>query len=384
MKSKAQRIVASSDTVATAVAVLREGKLVALPTETVYGIAVRADSRPALQNLLRAKERADSHPFTLAFSSVERIMDIAPEFSVSARRLASRVLPGPLTMVLRAREERARRFFPQDVWELVLPNASFGARVPRDDFSLKVLESADFPIALTSANLSGRADCTSVEEVVHSLSDRISMIVDHGDSPLRKPSTVVRLREDGSTWDVLREGAISRTTLRRLAAPLILFVCSGNTCRSPLAEGIARQMLAELWGVAPEDVEELAGVFFLSAGVRASQGASATSFARRAAEKMNLDISLHFSMQVTLPLLEYADWVCVMTPEHKDALLELSPKAASKISILAEEKGGVRDPFGASQQEYDLCALEIRSALEKEWARPEFRSLIPTPQPETR
>lgn len=137
----------------------------------------------------------------------------------------------------------------------------------------------------------------------------------------------------------------------------ILFVCTGNTCRSPMAEGLMRVMAQE----AGKDVT------VLSAGLFCANGAKATPQAIEAV-KPYVDISSHESRPLSVAFMEAADLVIAMTEEHKRVLLRQFSFMADKIKTLAEwagQDGDVEDPFGQNQEVYNACAAQIRNLLAK-------------------
>lgn len=363
-------------TVQSAVEALRNGGLVVLPTETVYGIAVRADDQAVVEHLLAAKNRSEKNPFTLAFSDIDRISSFIPRVSVVAERLARRLFPGPITLVLNADFPESEIYkIPQSVRRYIMPEDSIGVRVPKNEFTLAVLKAADFPIALTSANLHGQIDCTSAMEVVKSIGDKVDLIFDDGDSVLKRASSVLMFAKNSNIFRVLREGFISNSQLERFAQPLFLFVCSGNTCRSPMAEAIARNILAKKRGIHPDNLEQETGIHFLSAGIAANDYSPASPEARKVVESMGLSLASHISHPITPKLLEYADRIFCMTPAHARQLMSIMPEISYKIFILAQKSGGIPDPFGCSIEVYETCARQIREALEKEFASADFRRI---------
>ncbi|EEG77571.1 low molecular weight protein arginine phosphatase [Dethiobacter alkaliphilus] len=137
----------------------------------------------------------------------------------------------------------------------------------------------------------------------------------------------------------------------------LFFVCTGNTCRSPLAKVLAAAALARA-NVTDWVVD--------SAGMQAFSGQSASAGAMAVAREMGLDLSLHQSRLLTEELLAEADLVLVMTRTHKQALLSAAPQAASKVYVLKEfvgEDGDVADPFGGGPAEYSHAARELEGLM---------------------
>lgn len=201
-----------------AINALTAGQCVVLPTETVYGLAARADSAEAIERLIQTKERKPKAPFTLAFGSVEAVRRFGIELNDVSSRLLERCLPGPLTLILPVSENSVAHSLPEAVKPMVFPTGSVGIRVPANDFTAEILRGVDFPVALTSANISGQADTTSAEEARQTLGSRVGFIFDGGPARLGKPSTVVLFQKNSLEYAVLRVGAISEEKLRQLSA----------------------------------------------------------------------------------------------------------------------------------------------------------------------
>lgn len=143
----------------------------------------------------------------------------------------------------------------------------------------------------------------------------------------------------------------------------VLFVCTGNTCRSPMAEGIAKRLLAELKRV-PVDQLESAGVRVRSAGVMSNGGSLASAEAVEAMKQVGIDISAHQSRALTEDLIQDADAVYTLTEGHRQAVMMLSPSAAEKTHRL-DPSQDVIDPIGAPLDIYRQTADMIHQAIER-------------------
>ncbi len=188
----------------------------------------------------------------------------------------------------------------------------------------------------------------------------MQLILDDGQSRFGQASSVVLV--DASGMDLLREGVVSQATLHRLASFLIVLVCTGNTCRSPMAELLLRKQLAERLGCRPDELEDQ-GIMILSAGVAAMEGAPASPEAVNVLRGFDMDLSKHVSQPVTDRLVRDADFIWTMTSGHRASLLARWPEAAERTSLLCPAGRDVSDPIGGPLEVYEQCAKQIDTAL---------------------
>ncbi len=355
---------------------LRDGKLVVLPTETVYGLAALASNAAAVERLIAAKGRPAGRPLALAISGADVLERFAPSVPTLAKRLARRLWPGPLTLVLDVSDpasELAR--LPETSQKAILPEGKAGFRVPRNAFVLKVLETLGEPVVLTSANLSGEPPATSAADAKVGLDDRPDLIVDDGVAAFGEPSSVVEIvKTDKSdkigTAKILREGAVSAEKLRDFSAKVVLFVCTGNTCRSPMAEAIAKKEVAARLGIDAQTPEEIdaklqeRGIWIASAGVAAADFSPASANAKTVVrEDFGTSLDRHAAQSVSPALVRVADLILTMGRSHRAALSAEFPDAAERCELLRPDGGDVADPFGGSVEVYRRCAWEIAAAV---------------------
>jgi tRNA threonylcarbamoyl adenosine modification protein (Sua5/YciO/YrdC/YwlC family) len=351
----------SRDVVHRAVQTLAEGKLVVFPTETVYGLAASARRADGVQRIFDAKGRSENSPLALAIRSAEDAWDYAPSLGLKAQRLARRCWPGPITLVVQhGDDESLIRQLPAEVRSAVAPNGEVGLRVPAHAVLLDVLHMLAGPIALTSANLSGQPDATTAEAAIASLGQHVGLVLDDGPCRYGQPSTVVRASQD--SYECLREGVVPCSALERLAAMLIVIVCTGNTCRSPMSEAILRKLIAEKMGCTPEETEER-GVIVMSAGVSASPGSCAAPEAVEVMKQRGLDLSRHESQPLGEKLVKQADLILGLTNAHRQAIIRRWPEASSRTQVMRMDRGDIEDPIGAPAEVYVQCAGQIEQAL---------------------
>src|SRR5271154_1802009 len=182
---------------------LRAGEVVALPTETVYGLAANALDENAAAKIFRIKGRPANNPIIVHVAGIEMAKSCVKNFPAIAEKLAKAFWPGPLTIVLPRAEK-----IPEIV---TAGGATVGIRWPSHPFIQAVIRECDFPLAAPSANLSNRVSPTNAEHVHKSLGGKIPLIVDGGQSQVGIESTVLDLTV--SPPRILRPGMIRAESL---------------------------------------------------------------------------------------------------------------------------------------------------------------------------
>jgi L-threonylcarbamoyladenylate synthase len=190
---------------------LRNGQVLGMPTDTFYGLAADPINLRAVDRVYDIKSRSRHKPLSLLIASVEQAEELSKPLPEEFYILTERFWPGPLTLIVQANSKLPLK--------VTASTGNVALRVPAAKIPLAVIEAAGTPITATSANLSGEAECTTAEQVKQQLGDRLSIIVDGGNSPRNVPSTIVDLTVDEigkPCWRIQREGAISSDQIREL------------------------------------------------------------------------------------------------------------------------------------------------------------------------
>lgn len=196
------------------------GNVIVMPTDTVYGIAADAFSAGGVRALLAAKGRSRQMPPPVLIYDRSVLPGLADEITPSAHALADAFWPGPLTLICRAQ--------PSLTWDLGETKGTVALRVPSDDLAIDLLRQTG-PLAVSSANKTGRTAATSASEAFDQLGENVSLIVDGGVRPVNRgedidaadvlPSTIVDCT--GETPVIVREGALSADEIRSVAPDAI-------------------------------------------------------------------------------------------------------------------------------------------------------------------
>jgi tRNA threonylcarbamoyl adenosine modification protein (Sua5/YciO/YrdC/YwlC family) len=340
------------DAIARAVAVLRRGGIVAFPTETVYGICVNAADPAAVNRLYAAKGRQASRACAFLLADRESADALVPELPTVAHRLTEAFWPGPLT--------------------LIVPHAgsTVGLRLPAHGLARALAAEAGSPLLQSSANRSGEPAALNAAGVEAALGDSVDLLLDGGRTMGGRSSTVVRC--DHETFSILRKGAIPDADVIRAATELTLVVCTGNLCRSPLAEAMLRRSLAERLACREGDIA-WHGHRLGSFGTIALAGHPASLNAITVGEEHGVDLRSHRSRPFALGMVREARRVYGLTRSHCDFLLPYFRDRPQDLDLLDPKGREIQDPYGLSLKAYRRVGAQIHKAVDLRAAE-----LVPT------
>ncbi len=187
---------------------VRQGQVIAIPTDTFYGLAANPFDPSAVQKIFALKNRPESQPLLLLVDSLEMAADLSATPPPEFYRLAEQFWPGPLTIVVEAS--------PKIPPPVTAHTGRIGLRLPSAPIPVALIEAAGCPLTATSANVAGGKECSTAQQVNDCLGSQLPLIVDGGDSRTAEPSTVLDLRPN--SWEILREGGVAEKEIQTFFA----------------------------------------------------------------------------------------------------------------------------------------------------------------------
>ena len=344
---------------------LRGGALVVLPTETVYGAAGLLSQPGAVEKLraMRAESggATDGRPFTVHLARRDDAKQYLGDVSELGRRMMQKLWPGPVALMFDVDADR-RKQVSQTIKVAsgdLFYEGAITLRCPDHVVAIEVLSQSGGPVALVAIEPSSSSPDGRL--AFDHLEGKVDLAFDAGPSRYSKPSTIVKVA--GDKWEIVRAGIYDQRIIERMLRTTVLFVCSGNTCRSPMAEAIARKVISDEMRV-PEEKLEGKGISVVSAGSFAMPGARATPAAVEALQGLGMDLSRHRSRPLSVELIHQADVIYTMGRAHSAAVTALVPSATEK-TVTLDPAGDIEDPIGGDTGLYKDLAVTLKGLIEK-------------------
>lgn len=332
----------SADTIAEVRRALDNGAIIGFPTETVYGVGCLVSQPQAIDAIYEIKNRATNKPMSLHISSPDIVSKYITHFPPFYEAFVQRFWPGPVTLIMGDAHGN-----------------TVGFRYPDCPIALQLIDSCGGEIFATSANVSGDISPQTASDIIEAFGERIDVVIDDGRCKYSCDSTIVLVEQNVPT--IIREGAIGfevqaffdewvRAERTNANERHIVFVCTGNTCRSPMGEGWLK------WYI--EKKKQSDHFFVESCGVYAYDGMPASEGAVKRMKKEGIDITSHRSQAMTRHILESADVIFCMSYAHKKAIMDMCPSAEERVIVL-----DVADPIGFGDMVYNGCFDAIEKGV---------------------
>jgi protein-tyrosine phosphatase len=247
---------------------------------------------------------------------------------------------------------------PDETQSFLVPDERIALRSPGHRMVREVLRLLPFPLIQVEPVRSPGQKPLSIEDL-ETLGD-LEMILDAGPSQVRGVPTVVEI--DASGFRVIGPGTMSESMVTQLAGTIFLFVCTGNTCRSPMAEALCKTLIARRIGCHVQDLAKQ-GYIVLSAGVSATDGMPAATHAVEVVKSRGGSLEGHASRRAAPDLVRQADHIIAMTADHLDALLDRVPEVGDRARLLDADGEDIDDPVGSDLATYQRTARLIEIHL---------------------
>jgi len=323
-------------------------------TGKMFGLGCSAFNQEAINKVNKLKQRTQNKGYIVLIPDVSWLERYGITYNPAFKRLIEQYWPGNLTFVMK--DER-------HIFKYISYNDTIALRIPSQGFFRNFLYKIDTPFVSTSVNTSGEIPLLRYDDIIKQKKDWFDYaIIPHNLPDLEPvPSTIVGITSEEITF--FREGSISFQEIKKSNDfPVILFVCTGNVCRSPLAEYYTRMII--LREKLPFRVQS-AG--FLDNNIKISKNSYDIL------REYGIDASAHLSRKINRKIIEQSWLILAMEKIHKESLLEIEPSAVDKLHTFSEYCGkkycipncDIEDPYGLEIYFYREAFKKIKERSKK-------------------
>ncbi|WP_237226445.1 low molecular weight protein arginine phosphatase [Rubinisphaera sp. JC750] len=368
------------DLILEAVQRLSAGELIGIPSQLGYigvakGVRSPDESEPSWTALASeaCQSAAPQLRWAWALRSTGELHDFFAAPPDTARRLLTRCKPGTLAVQLEADRFRFRTPFAEahrftdgqlQSWSGSGSTSHVLCLLLAGELAKVLQTMCPWPLLVTWPAGEPQAEDNSLAKTADSLenllSDCMNYIIDAGTLDDTCAPAIAEIQGQGV--GIIQSGQIEDAAIMERRGPSILFVCTGNTCRSPMAEALCRKLLAERLGCNPEELATQ-GYRISSAGLAAEFGYPASPEAVQLLAEDGIELSDHHSQPISVPLLEEADLILTMTAQHRQMIVTHRPDLATRIRVLGPNDRDIPDPIGGGMDVYRRCREAIEAGL---------------------
>ncbi|MCK5052387.1 MAG: Sua5/YciO/YrdC/YwlC family protein [Candidatus Cloacimonetes bacterium] len=316
-------------------------------TGSMFGIGCSAFNKEAIAKINFLKNRKDKSGYIALIPDIDWLKRFDVQITPEIHRILQQYLPGELSVILEVPDPR---------FQYISQNGKVAFRIPTNKLLREFIKNLDQPIISTSVNISGGNPIQNLDEILARFKSWFDLAILPDDAKVdnNKPSTIIEF--SGDIINLIRDGSIPFSEIElSYQLPQILFVCTGNTCRSPIAGYLAKRIITK------EDLKfRVASAGFVAEGMPISENSD------RVLALNGIDASGHKSTLLNEENLRKSWLVLTMTLKHKNKILQLYPASASKVYTLSEYAGfnnDVADPIGKDIEYYKNTFEEINEKV---------------------